>query len=87
MTFDFSLFRNFEAVWNASIDLLVPMVECGRPGQPCSLHPDLCPVVKIKGEKMPRASMCNARDVLKRRFQESFYCRLGLRFMVMVSGS
>ena len=43
--------RSFEANWNAAIDLQVPMVECTRPGLPCSLHPLLCPVKKKeKGE-------------------------------------
>ena len=73
--------RSFEANWNAAIDLQVPMVECTRLGLPCSLHPLLCPVRKKEkgGEKVVRASMCNAREVVKRRFQEEFQTRLGLR--------
>ena len=79
-----SMTRNFEAVWNAAINLKVPTVECSRSNLPCSLHPDLCPVKKgVKGEKVIRAAMCNARDVIKRSFQEQFKSRIGIRFLLI----
>ena len=66
--------RVFEATWHASIDKLVSQEPCTRVGSPCTLHPTL--TAKTKGT---RATACDARDVVKRRFQAEFQGRLGLR--------
>ena len=66
--------RCFEATWNASIDKLVSQEACSREGLHCTLHPDL--VAKTKGI---RAAACDAKDVLKRRFQAQFQERIGVR--------
>ena len=66
--------RSFEAVWHASIDKLVSQEACTREGLHCTLHPDL--VAKTKGT---RGAACDAKDVLKRRFQAQFQERIGVR--------
>ena len=71
--------RVFEAVWNAAIDLLVSKEPCTRQGKPCTLHPDLYAAHKAPGEKSPRSCACDARENIKRRFQQQFKDTLGLR--------
>ena len=66
--------RVFEATWNASIDNIVSQEPCTRVGLPCTLHPSL--VVKTKGA---RTGACDAKDVVKRRYQMQFQERLGVR--------
>lgn len=57
------------------MDLKVPSTECTRAGLPCTLHPHLAPP-KAKGV---RAAACDAREIVKRDFQEKFKARLGIR--------
>ena len=66
--------RVFEAIWNASIDKMVGQEPCTRAGLPCTLHPTL--TAKTKGS---RASACDAKEILKRKFQGNFQEKLGLR--------
>ena len=66
--------RCFEAVWNCAVEEQVQNEVCSHQDQPCSLHPGLCPVSKGN-----RASMCDARAKVTKRFQEAFKSRLGLR--------
>ena len=73
----------FEAIWKASMDLQVAREPCTRLGQPCTLHPDLIlrqgALCKAPGTKSPRASACEAKDIIKKRFQQDFKEKLGLR--------
>ena len=69
--------RIFEAIWHAAIDLLVPREPCTRQGSPCTLHPDL--YQKVPGKRSPQKSPCDAKDNIKRRFQQEFKTKLGLR--------
>ena len=75
--------RVFEAIWNASIDLQVAREPSTRLGQPATLRPDLIlrqgALSKAPGTKSPRASACEAKDIIKKRFQHDFNEKLGLR--------
>ena len=63
-----------EALWNASIDKAVSKEPCTRVGLPCTTHPDL--VARTKGT---RAAACDAKEILKRRYQKQFLDRIGVR--------
>ena len=66
--------RVMEALWNASIDKAVGQEPCTRVGLPCTTHPHL--VAKAKGT---RAAACDAKEVVKRRYQKQFLERIGVR--------
>ena len=61
------------------IDLHVAEEPCTRQGQPCTLHPDLHAASKAPVAKSPRASPCDAKDNIKKRFQQDFKEKIGLR--------
>ena len=69
----------FEATWRAAIDNLVGEEECTRVGQPCTIHPGHFAAQNASGAKAARASACDAKDNVHRRFQQNFQDELGLR--------
>ena len=69
----------FESLWKAAVDNLVGEEECTRIGKPCSIHPALFAAQNISGAKTPRASACDAKDNVHRRFQKEFQEKTGLR--------
>ena len=71
--------RVFEAIWHASIDMMVKKEPCTKVGSPCTLHPNLFVAHKVPGVKSPRASACDAKENIKRHFQQQFQEKLGLR--------
>ena len=71
--------RCFEATFNAAVDNQVSQVDCTKVGQPCTLHPDLVVIQKTKGVKAPRASACDAKEIMKKQFQKDFQEKLGIR--------
>ena len=69
--------RVFEAIWNAAIELVVSQEPCTKPTKPCTLHPGI--YQGVPGSKSPRASACEAKEMIKRRFQKEFQERIGVR--------
>ena len=66
--------RVMEAIWNASIDKMLMDEPCTRGGLPCTSHPHL--VAKTRGT---RATACQAKEIIKRRYQKQFQERIGVR--------
>ena len=69
--------RIFEAVWNAAIELVVGHEPCTKPTKPCTLHPGV--YQGAPGSKSPRPSACEAKEIIKRRFQKEFQEKIGVR--------
>jgi hypothetical protein len=84
--------RVFEAIWNAALAKARTKATCTLAGiSSCTLHPVFCEMKTRKttaktskntveaGSKTPKAAPCKAGEIIKRRFQEEFQDRLGLR--------